>query len=130
VPDLQEQLQAAVGDTYRIEKELGGGGMSRVFLAEEVALGRRVVNPPYLYLAPDIPIENVRERYYMGVCRMTDHLTPVFAYFVEKKEEIYDLYRNEPALSPKQLEQTPDNFDEFSEIITNEELATEHIRAA
>ena len=30
-------------EAYRIEKELGGGGMSRVFLAEEVRLGRKVV---------------------------------------------------------------------------------------
>jgi len=41
--ELTERLQAAVGGTYRIERELGGGGMSRVFLAEEPALGRRVV---------------------------------------------------------------------------------------
>ncbi|HEV8215231.1 MAG TPA: protein kinase [Gemmatimonadaceae bacterium] len=30
-------------DSYVIERELGGGGMSRVFLAEETRLGRRVV---------------------------------------------------------------------------------------
>jgi len=36
--DFIDRIQAAVGDTYNIEKELGGGGMSRVFLAEEVAL--------------------------------------------------------------------------------------------
>jgi tetratricopeptide (TPR) repeat protein/predicted Ser/Thr protein kinase len=41
--DLSERLQQAVGDTYRIERELGGGGMSRVFLADEVRLGRQVV---------------------------------------------------------------------------------------
>ncbi len=41
--DLLTRLQAAVGDAYRIEKELGCGGMSRVFLAEEVRLGRKVV---------------------------------------------------------------------------------------
>ncbi len=41
--DLRDRLQTAVGDSYRIEKELGGGGMSRVFLADEVALGRKVV---------------------------------------------------------------------------------------
>src|SRR5205814_4755934 len=28
---------------YRVERELGGGGMSRVFLAEEIALERLVV---------------------------------------------------------------------------------------
>jgi len=41
--ELQDQLQAILGATYRIERELGGGGMSRVFLAEEGRLGRRVV---------------------------------------------------------------------------------------
>jgi tetratricopeptide (TPR) repeat protein/tRNA A-37 threonylcarbamoyl transferase component Bud32 len=43
-PDtLRDQLDRALGGTYRIEREIGGGGMSRVFLAEETALGRRVV---------------------------------------------------------------------------------------
>src|SRR2546421_11673932 len=40
---LQDRLQAALGESYRLERELGGGGMSRVFLAEETRLGRRVV---------------------------------------------------------------------------------------
>jgi serine/threonine-protein kinase len=41
--DLRDELDAALGARYRIETELGGGGMSRVFLAEETSLGRRVV---------------------------------------------------------------------------------------
>jgi eukaryotic-like serine/threonine-protein kinase len=41
--ELREQLEATVGTTYHIERELGGGGMGRVFLAEETALRRRVV---------------------------------------------------------------------------------------
>jgi len=41
--DLREQLQAALGDSYRIDRELGGGGMSRVFLADETRLQRQVV---------------------------------------------------------------------------------------
>ncbi len=41
--DLQSRLQSAVGDTYRLERELGGGGMSRVFVATEVRLDRQVV---------------------------------------------------------------------------------------
>ena len=41
--DLREQLQSALGTTYTLDRELGGGGMSRVFVADEVALDRQVV---------------------------------------------------------------------------------------
>jgi serine/threonine-protein kinase len=37
------RLQAALGRTYAIERELGGGGMSRVYLARELGLNRDVV---------------------------------------------------------------------------------------
>jgi eukaryotic-like serine/threonine-protein kinase len=41
--DVMPRLGAALADRYRIERELGGGGMSRVFVAEELALERTVV---------------------------------------------------------------------------------------
>ncbi len=41
--DLRTDLQRAVGDVYRIERELGAGGMSQVFLAVEQSLNRQVV---------------------------------------------------------------------------------------
>ncbi|HEY6830479.1 MAG TPA: protein kinase [Gemmatimonadaceae bacterium] len=41
--DLRTQLERTLGDAYTIERELGGGGMSRVFLAADRALGRAVV---------------------------------------------------------------------------------------
>ena len=41
--DLREELEGSLGELYSIEQELGGGGMSRVFLAKERSLGRRVV---------------------------------------------------------------------------------------
>lgn len=40
---LREDLQQTLGDAYVLEQELGGGGMSRVFVATQTALGRRVV---------------------------------------------------------------------------------------
>ena len=41
--DLRDQLQGTLGDDITLERELGGGGMSRVFVAEEKSLGRKIV---------------------------------------------------------------------------------------
>jgi hypothetical protein len=38
--ELQQQLQAALGNTCRLERELGGGGMSGFFVAPATALVR------------------------------------------------------------------------------------------
>lgn len=40
---LQTQIQDHLGATFVVERELGGGGMSRVFVARDVRLERRVV---------------------------------------------------------------------------------------
>ncbi|MEX2179292.1 MAG: serine/threonine-protein kinase [Gemmatimonadaceae bacterium] len=40
---LERKLQEHLGTSYAIQSELGGGGMSRVFVADDVALGRKVV---------------------------------------------------------------------------------------
>ena len=58
--DLREQLQRSLGTTYALERELGGGGMSRVFLAEETRLGRRVV---VKVLAPELAAEVSPQRF-------------------------------------------------------------------
>lgn len=49
--DLREQLQTTLRDTYTLQRELGGGGMSRVFLADELRLNRKVV---VKVLAPEL----------------------------------------------------------------------------
>lgn len=40
---LQDQIQRQLGDDFAIERELGGGGMSRVYVAYDRRLDRRVV---------------------------------------------------------------------------------------
>jgi eukaryotic-like serine/threonine-protein kinase len=57
---FQEHLELALGDEYRVVRELGGGGMSRVFLATEVALGRPVV---IKVLTPELAAGVNRERF-------------------------------------------------------------------
>ena len=51
VAELAERLQKSLGSSYTIVRELGGGGMSRVFLAEDNALGRSVV---FKVLSPEL----------------------------------------------------------------------------
>ncbi|MEO8620622.1 MAG: protein kinase [bacterium] len=54
---LIDQLTAALGPGYAIERELGGGGMSRVFVAFDEALQRRVavkVLPEHLAAAVSV----------------------------------------------------------------------------
>jgi serine/threonine-protein kinase len=48
---VRERLQATLGTAYSIDRELSGGGMSRVFVATETALGRTVV---IKVLSPDL----------------------------------------------------------------------------
>jgi serine/threonine-protein kinase len=57
---LREALEQALGDTYAIERELAGGGMSRVFVATDRALNRAVV---IKVLPPDLAADVKRERF-------------------------------------------------------------------
>jgi serine/threonine-protein kinase len=76
--DLNERLQAALGEGYRIERELSGGGMSRVFVAEEVALERRVVVkilPPDL--AAGLSVDRFRREIQLAAKLQHPHIVPL-----------------------------------------------------
>jgi len=76
--DLETRLQAALGDAYRIERELGGGGMSRVFLAQDTTLGRRVVVkvlPPEM--AAGVNMERFRREIQLAASLQHPHIVPL-----------------------------------------------------
>src|SRR5687768_12483734 len=76
--DLPGPLASALAPQYRLERELGGGGMSRVFLAEESALGRRVVVkvlPPEL--AAGLNAERFRREMQVAARLQHPHLVPL-----------------------------------------------------
>lgn len=58
--DLRDALQQTLGAQFTVERELGGGGMSRVFLALDRTLGRRIVAK---VLAPELAAGVNRERF-------------------------------------------------------------------
>src|SRR5712691_4360381 len=78
--DLKAHLHAALGDAYRIERELGGGGMSQVFLAEERALGRKVVIkvlPPEM--AAGVNVERFRREIQLAASLQHPHVVPLLS---------------------------------------------------
>jgi eukaryotic-like serine/threonine-protein kinase len=58
--DLRDQVQSTLGDAFSVERELGGGGMSRVFVATDLGLGRRIV---VKVLPPDALAQVSTERF-------------------------------------------------------------------
>ncbi|HTG54064.1 MAG TPA: serine/threonine-protein kinase, partial [Gemmatimonadaceae bacterium] len=77
---LQDQLQQTLGTEYTIERELGGGGMSRVFLATDTTLGRRVVIkalPPELAAA--VSEERFRREILLAAQLQHPHIVPLHA---------------------------------------------------
>ena len=78
--DLLGRLQTALGDRYTVERELGGGGMGRVFVALERGLDRRVavkVLPPELAAA--LSIERFRREIQLAASLQHPHIVPLLA---------------------------------------------------
>jgi len=57
---FEQRLKETLSHTYDIERELGGGGMSRVFVAVERSLGRKIV---IKVLSPDLTADVNRGRF-------------------------------------------------------------------
>jgi serine/threonine-protein kinase len=78
--DLQNQLQDVLGAAYRIDRELGGAGMSRVFVATETELDRQVVIkvlPPDL--AAGINTDRFRREIQLAARLQHPHIVPLLA---------------------------------------------------
>jgi serine/threonine protein kinase len=70
VADLRDQLQSGLGDRYRLERELGRGGMATVFLAQDLQHRRpvalKVLQPE---LAHTLGPERIQRLKQQLVCR-------------------------------------------------------------
>jgi serine/threonine-protein kinase len=74
---VRAQLEAVLGDSYRIERELGGGGMSRVFFAEEIALRRSVVIKVLRGDTPPMSGERFRHEIQLTAQLQHPHIVPL-----------------------------------------------------
>ena len=77
---LPARLQAALGDAYLLERELGGGGMSRLFVATERSLNRQVV---IKVLPPDLASEvsgaRFKKEIEVAAQMLHPHIVPILA---------------------------------------------------
>jgi serine/threonine-protein kinase len=80
VASLREELQARLSGSYKLGRELSGGGMSRVFVAEDSSLGRTVV---IKVLAPELAAGLNAERFKREIMLAAQlqhpHIVPVLA---------------------------------------------------
>jgi serine/threonine-protein kinase len=79
MPDLLDRLQAALSDRYRLEREIGAGGMATVYAAHDVRHDRRVA---LKVLRPDLAAVIGAERF-LAEIRLTanlqhSHIRPLF----------------------------------------------------
>ena len=78
--ELRDQLQTALGSTYTVERELGGGGMSRVFAATETALGRKVVIKVVpIELGAGVNVDRFKREIHLAAGLQHPHIVPVLA---------------------------------------------------
>jgi len=78
--NLRDQLQAALGSGYIIERELGGGGMSSVFVVADTALQRRlVVKVLHPDLTAGISTERFRREIALAASLQHPHIVPLIS---------------------------------------------------
>jgi hypothetical protein len=80
VTDFHATLQSALSPSYTLERELLGGGMSRVFVATDVSLGRKVVVkvlPPEL--SAGVNHERFRREIQVAAQLQHPHIVPLLS---------------------------------------------------
>ena len=103
--DLQSELQNALGSGFRVTGELPGGGMSRVFVAQDSSLDREIV---VKVLPPDLMaglnVDRFRIEIQHAVKLQHPHIVPVLsAGFIEYRSGLRGPYYTMPFIRGETL---------------------------
>jgi hypothetical protein len=77
--------------------------------------------------APSVPIDDVRERYFLGFCNTGNSLESLIDEYLEQKDALLAMAAEVPELDKRSLKSTRYFLDEFFEILQSEELRTEQL---
>lgn len=83
-----------------------------------------IVNTRYAQPDASLSIRSVRDRLFRGFCpeelnRQIEDYEAVFQTFLEKREELYDLWRNQEGLEEDRIEDTLEYLDDFYEVLND-----------
>ena len=67
-----------------------------------------LVGAPYAVPDARLPIKNVRQRLYRGMCRPLEVMAPTLERFTANREAVYNAFRTVPDLDPKRLKEVSD----------------------
>ena len=80
-----------------------------------------VVDAAYAVVDPRLRINSVRQRLYRGHCQDEAILQSTINTFKARRNDIYSLYENQPGLTSENIKQTVKYYDNFYDIMQNEE---------
>jgi hypothetical protein len=86
-----------------------------------------LVDAEYAGPAPSLPIDDVRERYYLGFCRPADELAPLFTDYLDRQEALIDMVATSPELDRKSRKSTRKFLADFFDTLQSDQLRSEQI---
>ena len=86
-----------------------------------------LVGTNYAAPSPEIPIQTVKERYFMGPCRSAAHYQQVFDFFLSKKQAMLDHIEQSDFLAKDSKKQMDNYLDEFFQVIEKPATAKREI---
>ncbi len=79
-----------------------------------------IIDARYAEAAEQLGLRSVRQRLYRGVCRDESQLMATLGVFMQKKDEVYRAFQEQPGLEERQMKKAVDYLDDFYETLDND----------
>jgi hypothetical protein len=86
-----------------------------------------LVNARYAKPNPSLRLRSVRDRLYRGICRPREELEAALQPFRDQRAAVYELFRAQPGLDPRRVEDTVEYLDEFYRVVDDPALVEREI---
>ncbi|MBT8048989.1 MAG: hypothetical protein HKN57_03090 [Xanthomonadales bacterium] len=86
-----------------------------------------LVDAEYAGPAPDLPIDDVRDRYYLGYCLSATGMGLLTTHYLEKQSQLVSVVKSVPGLEKKNLRSALRYLDAFFDILESDDLRERQI---